>query len=70
MDMTIVAVFVVLLIVLILVRQIRSRSNALDGIEYDSQFSKKLVEIEKVVELISTITNRLLQIRYQNISCT
>jgi len=61
--MTIVAVFVILLIVLILVRQVRSRTNALDGIDYDSQFSKKLVEIDEPLELISTITNKLYHIR-------
>jgi len=61
--MTIVAIFVILLIILISVRQVRSRSNALDGIEYDSQFSKKLVEIDEPLELISTITNKLPQIR-------
>jgi len=61
--MTIIAVFAILLIIIILVRQARSRSNALDGIEYDSQFSKKLVEIDEPVELISTITNKLTSIR-------
>jgi len=61
--MTIITIFVILLIIIILVKQVRSRSNALDGIEYDSQFSKKLVEIGEPLELISTITNKLTSIR-------
>jgi len=50
-------IFIVILIIVIYFVQDWSKKNALKGITYEYRFSKKLVEPDEPLQLISTITN-------------
>ncbi|MDR2899075.1 MAG: DUF58 domain-containing protein [Clostridiales bacterium] len=51
-------IFVILLLIVFYVAQRRSKDRALDGLEFDSQCSKGLLEPGEVFELILKVTNR------------
>jgi len=56
-------IFVILLFIFIILMQSLSKKGILKGIEYDCQFSERLIEVDEQIEFISTITNRLRRIR-------
>ena len=50
-------IFIIIFMIVIAIVQFWSTNNALKGIKYDYRFSKKLIEIGEMTELISTVTN-------------